>query len=53
MLKYFDGLVQDCSNSSALATELLQFCIKPPIYILNFNFLCFDVEILYSINICT
>ena len=26
---YIDGLVQDCSNSSALAMELLQFCIKP------------------------
>ena len=23
-----DGLVQDCSNSSALAMELLQSCIK-------------------------
>ena len=26
---YFDGLVQDCSNSSALAMELLQSCAKP------------------------
>ena len=25
-----DGLVQDCSNSSALALELLQSCTKPP-----------------------
>ena len=25
----FDGLVQDCSNSSALAMELLQSCTKP------------------------
>ena len=24
-----DGLVQDCSNSSALAMELLQSCTKP------------------------
>ena len=24
-----DGLVQDCSNSSALAMELLQSCAKP------------------------
>ena len=24
-----DGLVQDCSDSSALAMELLQSCIKP------------------------
>ena len=26
-----DGWVQDCSNSSALAMELLQFCTKPSI----------------------
>ena len=26
---YFDGLVQDCSNSSTLAMELLQSCTKP------------------------
>ena len=26
---YIDGLVQDCSNSSALAMELLQSCTKP------------------------
>ena len=28
-LDHFDGLVQDCSNSSALAMELLQSCAKP------------------------
>ena len=28
---YIDGLVQDCSNSSALAMELLQSCAKPSI----------------------
>ena len=28
---HFDGLVQDCSNSSALAIELLQSCTKPSI----------------------
>ena len=27
-----DGLVQDCSNSSALAMELLQSCTKPTIW---------------------
>ena len=26
---YFDGLAQDCSNSSAIAVELLQSCTKP------------------------
>ena len=29
--KHIDGLVQDCSNSSALAMELLQSCTKPSI----------------------
>ena len=28
----YDGFAQDCSNSSALAMELLQFCAKPSIY---------------------
>ena len=27
--KHFDGLVQDCSISSALAMEILQSCTKP------------------------
>ena len=27
--KYTDGLVQDCSNSIALAMELMQSCTKP------------------------
>ena len=27
-----DGLVQDCSNSTANALELLQSCTKPSIY---------------------
>ena len=31
-LQYVDGLVQDCSNSSALAMELLQYCTKPSMY---------------------
>ena len=29
--EHIDGLVQDCSNSSALALELLQFCTEPKI----------------------
>ena len=39
-----DGLVQDCSNSSALAIELRQFCTKPSIY---------DVDIFSVSSICT
>ena len=30
-LSYIDGLVEYCSDSSALAVELLQSCTKPPI----------------------
>ena len=30
-----DGLVQDCSNSSALAMELLHSCTKPSICTAN------------------
>ena len=30
---HIDGLVQDCSNSSEFAMELLQSCTKPSIYI--------------------
>ena len=30
-MEYIDGLVQDCSNSSALAMELLQSYTKPSI----------------------
>ena len=32
-INYIDGLVQDCSNSSALAMELLQSCTKPSMYL--------------------
>ena len=31
-IDFIDGLVQDCSNSSALAMELLQSCTKPSIF---------------------
>ena len=29
---HFDGLAQDCSNSSALAMDLRQLCAKPSVY---------------------
>ena len=32
MILRIDGLEQDCSNSSALTMELLQFCTKPSIW---------------------
>ena len=28
-INHVDGLTEDCSNSSVLAMELLQSCIKP------------------------
>ena len=41
-----DGLVQDGSNSSALAMELLQSCTKPSIWASRDN--CFITEYLLS-----
>ena len=35
---YFYGLVHDCSNSSALALELLQSCTKPSNYLMSVTF---------------
>ena len=40
LLNYFDGLVQHCSNSSALAMELLQSCTKLSICELWFKLYC-------------
>ena len=37
LMPYIDGLVQDCSNSIALAMELLQSCMKPSIYFIENN----------------
>ena len=34
---HIDGLTQDCSNSIALAMELLQYCGKPSIYCYGFR----------------
>ena len=34
-MDYIDGLAQDCSNSSALAMELLQFCTKLSVFVLD------------------
>ena len=41
---YIGGLVQDCSNSSALAMELLQSCTKPSIW-------CWR-QLLLDYNVC-
>ena len=43
--RYFDSLVQDCSNSIADALELLQSCTKPSIWCY-----CYDVVFLLSQN---
>ena len=42
-----DGLVQDCSNSSALAMKLLQSCTKPSI----FSVLFFINHMFFSVNV--
>ena len=39
---HIDGLPQDCSNSSALAMELLQSCVKPSISACVITWLCTD-----------
>ena len=51
-----DGLVQDCSNSTANALELLQFCAKPSLYTVflkcNFNtnsYICISYHTFYHI----
>ena len=36
---HVDGLVQDCSNSSVLAMELLQSCTKPSMLYFTLNYL--------------
>ena len=38
LILIIEGLVQDCSNSSAEAVELLQFCTKPSIWQMEFGF---------------
>ena len=48
--KYIDGLVQDCSNSSALAIELLQPCTKPYIYISLSYFAWKRIRYLFSFH---
>ena len=45
-LGYIDGLVQDCSNSSALAMELLQSCTEPSIW------LCVIWCHAYAVHLC-
>ena len=37
---YWDGLMQDCSNSIAKALELLQSCTKPSIYHMSIQQQC-------------
>ena len=44
-----DGLAQDCSNSSALAMELLQSCTKPSICVF---WLKFHLSLFLNFQIC-
>ena len=47
IIPYFDGLVQDCSQSSELAIELLQPCTKPSIYFFRLFFRIYFLAFLY------
>ena len=51
--QHFDGLVQDCSNSSALAMELLQSCTEPSFFLLCPNVVCDYKWIPGLINQCS
>ena len=44
-MSHVDGLVQDCSNSSALAMELLQSCTKPSMY--GFGWITWNHRIIF------
>ena len=46
-----DGLVQDCSNSSALAMELLQSCTKPSKWLISIWWIDSASTMLYFIKI--
>ena len=48
MVIHIEGLVQDCSISSALAMDLLQSCIEPSICSFKKN--CISVTLCYSIG---
>ena len=39
--EYVGGLVQDCSISSVLTLEILQFCTKYMFYLNDYNALCY------------
>ena len=52
----FDGLVQDCSNSTTNALELLQSCSEPSIYVYMFVYqghsalLCCPFTIVWNLH---
>ena len=48
---YIDGSVQDCSNSSELAMELLQSCTKPSIYSLICTYSFTDITLMIVLNL--
>ena len=50
-MHHFDGLVQDCSISSALAMEILQSCTKPSILDIFVSvFWNYEIWMFFSIN---
>ena len=48
---HINGLVQDCSISSALAMEILQSCTKP-VYYFNIYKTCFENKCAHAQNRC-
>ena len=50
-LSYIDGLVQDCSNSSALAMELLQSCTKPSICAVYIQSEIYQLYPIFTVNV--
>ena len=54
MIQYIYGLVEDCSNSSALAVELVQSCTKPSISYISIHWgLMIKFTNAYSLNVLT
>ena len=49
----FDGLVQDCSFSCALAMEMLQSCLKPSIYLPRSCYLSLCLSFCFCISMHT
>ena len=50
--QYIDGLVQDCSNSSASAVEFLQSCTKSLIWSLVLQYIPWNMHLVCCTLLC-